>query len=44
MQLIQGKKIFSSYKSEIWPNMEKNKDITKQKCQRVLKALKMLRY
>ena len=44
MQLVQGKKHPSRYKSGIWSSVEKNHDATKRECRGVLKALKKIRY
>lgn len=38
------KKYPSKYESRIWSSAEKKYDATKQKCWRVLKALKKIRY
>lgn len=44
MQLVKGKKHPSRYKSGTWFSIEKKYNTTKQKCRRILKALKKVRY
>ncbi len=44
MQLIQGKRHSSRYKSGIWSCAEKKYDATKRECRSILKALKKVRY
>ena len=44
MQLVEGKKYSSRYKSEIWFCTEKKYDTTKWKYCSILKALKKVRY
>ncbi len=44
MQLVQGKRHPSRYKSGIWSSTEKKYDATKRECRGVLKSLKKVRY
>ena len=44
MQLVKGKRHSSRYESGIWSSVEKKYNAIKQKCWRVLKTLKKVKY
>ena len=44
MQLVKGKQHLSRYKSGIWSAAENKYNATKRECQKILKALKKVRY